>query len=327
MKGRFRDCSSRGVALLVAFAAVMSPDGVVVAAEAPVVFTTRQDHQNMLDQLGITRLRPGRNAKAGAPNAANYDEARANPHPDLPELLIAADGSKIADAKAWRTKRRPEVVAALEREVYGRIPGNTPGVKWEVRQTREVEAGGRAAVQKELIGVVDNAACPEIEVNISLSLTLPKDAGGPVPVLMSFGWTPFDMERMNFRGFGDRRGPSKRDTLLAAGWGCATLNPSTVQADAGGWQPRRFGPKTDKDAEPVGAGLTRGIIGLVNHGQPRKPGQWEPCAPGAGAPCGRWIAWRRFPRLMPGASASPAFRAMARRRWPPWRSMNASPPG
>ncbi len=228
----------------------------------------------MLDQLGITRLRPGRNAKADAPNAANYDEGKANPHPNLPELLTVADGTKITDAVGWRTKRRPEIVAALETEVYGRIPVNTPGVKWEVRQTREVKAGGGAAIQKELVGVVDNATCPEIEVNIFLSLTLPKDADGPVPVLMSFGWTPFDLERMNFRGFGGGRGPSKRDMLLAAGWGCATLNPSTVQADAGGWQPRRFGPKTGKDAGPVGAGLTRGIIGLVNHGQPRKPGQW-----------------------------------------------------
>ncbi len=129
-----------------------------------------------------------------------------------------------------------------------------------------------------LTGAVDNSACPDIEVNISMSLTLPKNAEGPVPVLMSFGWTPFEMERSNFRGFGRRgdgpRPPSKRDKLIAAGWGCATLNPSTVQDDAGGWQRRRFGPAADAKAEPTGAGLTRGIIGLTNHGQPRKPDQW-----------------------------------------------------
>src|SRR5262249_42748300 len=61
---------------------------------------------------------------------------------------------------------------------------------------------------------------------------------------------------------------------IAAGWGCATLNPSTVQDDSGGWQPRRFGPGADPDAKPRGAGLTRGIIGLTNHGRPRKPDQW-----------------------------------------------------
>ncbi len=61
--------------------------------------------------------------------------------------------------------------------------------------------------------------------------------------------------------------------LIEGGWGCATLNPTTVQDDTGGWQPRR-GTGGDPNAKPTGAGLTRGIIGLTNHGQPRKPDQW-----------------------------------------------------
>jgi hypothetical protein len=43
--------------------------------------------------------------------------------------------------------------------------------------------------------------------------------------------------------------------LLRAGWGVAYFDPASVQADNG-------------------EGLTRGIIGLANHGQPRKPDQW-----------------------------------------------------
>ena len=43
------------------------------------IFTTQQDHQNMLEQLGITKLRPGRNANEKAANAANYDEAKREP--------------------------------------------------------------------------------------------------------------------------------------------------------------------------------------------------------------------------------------------------------
>ena len=47
----------------------------------PKNWTAAQDHQNMKDQLGIKTLRPGPsgNAQAGAPNAANYDPAKANP--------------------------------------------------------------------------------------------------------------------------------------------------------------------------------------------------------------------------------------------------------
>lgn len=232
----------------------------------------------MLDQLGITKLRPGRSSNADSPNAANYDEAKANPYPELPEILNTVTGEKVDTPEVWWKKRRPEIVKLLESEVYGRIPENVPDVKWEVRQTREAEAGGRPVIQMQLVGVVDNSACPEIKVNISMSLTLPKDAKGPTPVLMSFGWTPFEMERFKFGRFGRRNGgprpQSKRDKLIAAGWGCATLNPSTVQDDSGGFQPRRFGPGADPSAEPTGAGLTCGIIGLTNLGQPRKPDQW-----------------------------------------------------
>ena len=267
-----------GLALFAALDALAKQDADTTDAITPVVFTTRDDHQNMLDQLGITDLRPGQSSNAESPNAANYDDAKANPYPELPEILKTETGEAVDSPDVWWKKRRPEIVQLLESEVYGRIPEDVSDVKWEVRQTREVQAGGKPAIQKELVGVVDNSVCPEIRVHILMSLTLPKDPRGPVPVLMSFGWTPSEMERFNFGGFGRRgdgpRPPSKLDQLIAAGWGCATLNPTTVQDDAGGWQPRRFGPGADPNAEPTGAGLTRGIIGLTNLGQPRQPDQW-----------------------------------------------------
>lgn len=241
----------------------------------PVVFTTAQDRQNMLDQLGITRLRPGRDGDPNSANPANYDEAKANPYPNLPDVLETVAGKKVTTPEQWRDERRPEIVELLEREVYGRIPEGVPKVRWEVREAREVEAGGKPAVQRHIVGVVDNSGCPPIEVNISMSLTLPKETAGQVPVLMSFGWTPFEPSPFGpRRPGGGPRPPSKEDLLIAAGWGCATLNPATVQDDSGGWQPRRFGPGANPDAQPSGAGLTRGIIGLTNHGQPRKPDQW-----------------------------------------------------
>ena len=259
----------------------------------PAVFTTAQDHQNMLDQLGITKLRPGRNGNPSATtNVANYDEAQANPYPNLPAILTLASGEAVSTPEQWWKTRRPEIVELLEREVYGRVPANVPQVKWEVRETREVQAGGKLATQTHIVGVVNNSSCPEIEVNISLSLTLPKDATGPIPVLMTFGWTPFEPAPFNFGGPGPGPGPgpgaaggngpsippppSREDQVIAAGWGYAMLNPSTVQADSGGFQRNPFGGNVGQNADgpPVGAGLTRGIIGLTNQGQPRKPDDW-----------------------------------------------------
>lgn len=247
-------------------------------ATTPVVFTTQQDHQNMLGQLGITKLRPGRNGNdPQAANAANYEEAQANPYPDVPDVLQLQNSELVTTAEQWKQARRPEIVELLEREVYGRVPQHVPRVKWEVRETREIVAGGQAAIQKHIVGVVDNSACPEIQVNISMSLTLPKETTGPVPVLMTFGWTPFEPSPFNFgaqRNRGGPRPPSREDKLIASGWGCATINPSTIQDDAGGFQRNPFGGNSNPDAQPTGAGLTRGIIGLTNLGQPRQPDDW-----------------------------------------------------
>ena len=44
-------------------------------------FTAEQDHQNMMDQLGIKSLRPGPSGNESAPNHANYDTSIANPYP------------------------------------------------------------------------------------------------------------------------------------------------------------------------------------------------------------------------------------------------------
>jgi len=73
------------------------------------------------------------------------------------------------------------------------------------------------------------------------------------------------------RGFGPGRGapgtgipgappatpqdPPATEQLIADGWGYATINPGSIQADNG-------------------AGLTKGIIGLVNKGQFRRPEDW-----------------------------------------------------
>ena len=56
-------------------------------APEPLKWTAQQDHQDMMKQLGITKLRPGPSGRTGSTNSANYDTAKANPFPDLPDPL------------------------------------------------------------------------------------------------------------------------------------------------------------------------------------------------------------------------------------------------
>lgn len=211
---------------------------------------TQQDYKQMLNQLNIISTRPGPSGNPQAVNAANTDEAKASPYTSLPDPLTLKNGRKVTDAQTWWNKRRPEIAEDFDREIYGRVPANLPGVKWEVAGVYNDLVGDVPAVTKRLIGHVDNSSYPQIDVAIQLTLTTPANASGPVPVMMEFGF----QFPPGFRLPAGNK-PSWQEQVLTKGWGYAILIPTSYQADNG-------------------AGLTQGIIGLVNKGQPRKPDDW-----------------------------------------------------
>ncbi len=137
----------------------------VVAQTPPVTFTQEQDHQNMMDQLGIKALRPGPSGDEKAPNHANYDPALANPYPNLPPILTLANGKPVTTPAAWWNQRRPEIVEGLEREMYGRLPKKIPGVTWKVVLSERENVGFLPVIAKRLVGHVDNSSYPLIDAD------------------------------------------------------------------------------------------------------------------------------------------------------------------
>lgn len=263
-----------------------------------VTFTDQQDHDQMMQALGIKTLRPGPSGNESAPNHANYDESLGNPCPQLPDVLTLKNGTKVTNPETWWDKRRPELIEDVEREMYGRLPKKIPHVKWTVKITDKEFVGRVPVIAKQVIGHVDNSEYPLINVDINMMVVVPSNVKGPVPVLMMFGRpsfpspaqpSPEHMEKINnaFKDMMIKNDPSLKaifdqypayqpitrlpgfnffapppagdlpptEQLLAAGWGYATIDPASIQADNG-------------------AGITRGIIGLVNQGQPRKPDDW-----------------------------------------------------
>jgi hypothetical protein len=288
-------CTS-SLILLVSLSAALAAQN--TSQPAPVNFTADQDHQNMMDQLGIKALRPGPSGNENAPNHANLDESKANPYPALPDPLTMNDGRKVTTARMWIDGRRPEIVEGYEKYVYGRIPNNVPKVNWKVTAVDHEFVGFTPITVTDLIGEVDNSSYPAISVKMHMTLVLPAMARGPVPVLIMFGPAGFpnpneprgeDLKKVNdaVKALLIQQDPSLKDIfaahpawepfrnspfftppqlnadgdppntnqLIAAGWGYAMFDPASVQADNG-------------------QGLTRGIIGLVNKGQPRTPEQW-----------------------------------------------------
>jgi hypothetical protein len=221
-----------------------------------VVLTTAQDHQRTLDLLQITSLRRGADGRnAEAPNAANYDESKANPYPKLPDPLLLKNGKRVTTAKMWWNQRRAEIVEDFDREIYGRVPTKTPTVNWELIATTRELKDDIPVITKQLVGHVDNSSYPLVTVNIQLTLTTPAGATGPVPVMMEFGFGGPRPGGAPGGGPAAGNGPGWQQQVLAKGWGYAVIIPNSIQADNG-------------------AGLTQGIIGLVNKGQPRKQDDW-----------------------------------------------------
>ena len=267
-----RGCGLASIAIALACIAVS--DGVRFAPMAqgqsapagspdPQNWTAADDHRQMLDQLGIKALRPGPSGDESAPNHANYDEALANPFPNLPDVLALKNGRKVASPDEWWTRRRPEIVEDFEREVYGRVPKNAPGATWSVGEKATGTIGGRAVTGRQVVGHVDNSSYPTISVDIQLTLVMPAVSNAPIPVMIMFRGGNLQQAVGNApapRGPFDLPQPPGSDPpgteqLIASGWGFAFLNPASIQADNG-------------------AGLTKGIIGLVNKGRPRKPDDW-----------------------------------------------------
>jgi lysophospholipase L1-like esterase len=247
----------------VSIVAIIAVQSVLPAADPPppVTMTAQQDRQNMLDQMKIPSADMRRGPSGMNPQAAdfqNIDESKANPWP-LPEMMVTKARKPVTTPDDWWKIRRPELVEYFDAEVYGRVPEKVPAVKWESVTQEAFSAaapqggrggfggppGGRGGAAEQVppsttkyfLGKVDNTAYSAITVTLRLTLTLPANATGPVPVMMDFG------------------GGGGRNQYLATGWGYANINPGSIQADNG-------------------AGLTRGIIGLVNKGQPRKPEDW-----------------------------------------------------
>jgi (4-O-methyl)-D-glucuronate---lignin esterase len=174
---------------------------------------------------------------------------------------VMKNGKKVKNAKEWWSKRRPEIVEEFDREIYGRMPKNTPNVNWEVVSATNEMSGGVPVITKKIVGHVDNSSYPQINVEIPLTLTTPAKAAGPVPVMMEFGLSPEIMAAIRKRLTPEQlaafngSGPTWQEQLAAKGWGSAVLIPTNYQADNG-------------------EGLTQGIIGLVNKGQPRGLEEW-----------------------------------------------------
>jgi hypothetical protein len=209
------------------------------------------DRQAMLDRLGIKEIRTGADGfNPQAPNAANYDEAKAGT-PQLPDMMRLNAGGRVKNSKDWDRRRR-EIVELFDREIYGRVPLTAPKITWNLVRAEKASEAGFPVTRRWLEGVADNSGWPQASATISVRYTLP-ESPARVPVMLSFGFPE------GFKFPGPPRpadpGPSYTEQLLKRGWGYAVVVANSIQADNGG-------------------ALKTGVIGISLQGRPRGPEDW-----------------------------------------------------
>jgi hypothetical protein len=161
-------------------------------------------------------------------HVSNYDESKVRPY-TLPDPLVLADGGRVTDARAWRT-RRAEIIQQYETEIYGRVPANAPTVTWRVSETDRGALGG-TAIMKQVVGSMGNSPGGP---RINLTVYTPANAVAPVPLILMVNFGGGDAARG--RGGAVPAGLGAGAEILARGWGYATVGYQDIQPDrANAW--------------------------------------------------------------------------------------------
>jgi len=198
---------------------------------------TEKDYRATLSRVGIQQIRPG------AVDAAGQAPPERTGTP-LPPLLIDAAGRPVDSRGAWERRRR-ELTAQLDSEIYGSVPATAPGIRWQLVHQEYRRIGGVPAVTRRFVGRAASFGLDSPYFAIELSIDMPEAGRGRLPVILEIG----DAEAAAGPG------GAGREAVLRRGWGFAVLIAPTVQPDDG-------------------AGLRQGVIGFSAQGRARGNGDW-----------------------------------------------------
>ena len=119
---------------------------------------------------------------AAAPPGTNYDESKVPPY-TLPDPLICADGTPVKTAADWKNKRRPELLALIEKEMFGKAPPRPP-LSFKVEEEPTPAPGGKVLRKQVSISLNGKPDGPAMD----LLLYVPVGAKEPVPCVFGLNF-------------------------------------------------------------------------------------------------------------------------------------------
>jgi len=185
------------------------------------------------------------NAMAAEPN---YDESRV-PEYRLPDPLAFVDGSRVSSAEHW-PRRRAEILALFETQVYGKSPPRPVSAKATVRDVDDQALGGKAVRKQVTIPLTGKADGPAMDllvylpagqqrvpVFLGLNFRGNHSVHADPGITLSTAWMPEDEEAaiVNHRATERSRGTKAErwpiEAILDRGYGIATAYCGDIDPD------------------------------------------------------------------------------------------------
>ncbi|MEO7599400.1 MAG: hypothetical protein ABIV50_10740, partial [Opitutus sp.] len=162
---------------------------------------------------------------------SNYDEAKVG-HYTLPDPLVSASGERVTNSDTWFRARRPEILNLYQTEIYGRVPNQTPRVRFENVLSETISLSGAKALHRHAIVHIGDGANA---VKVNVHTYLPPASGQPVPLLLH---VTFGTNTVNSPTTPPTDGPPKRPSeagpvadMLTRGFGYALVRYTEIQPD------------------------------------------------------------------------------------------------
>src|SRR5258708_6840824 len=103
----------------------------------------------------------------------------------LPDPLVCSDGTLVGDAKAWREKRRPELLRLFEKEIYGKtLLGRPKDLRFVLREEKKDARGGKATRLR--VGVLFEGR--DDGRQMELLIYQPNHVSGPAPAFLGLNF-------------------------------------------------------------------------------------------------------------------------------------------
>lgn len=143
----------------------------------------------------------------------------------IPDVLVCNDGFHVTKAKQWEKKRRPEIMAIYENEMFGKVPSRPSDMHFALSAPDSLVYDGKA-LRRRIYVYLDAAEEHKFEVMIHL----PVNHAGKIPCFVA----------LNFRSIPDSfdgtRYELPYEAITDEGFGIAVAFHSSIEPDGNEYQ-------------------------------------------------------------------------------------------